>query len=120
LDSHRILDVTDDELVDALGAFAADLPDRPQGRRVRACPRRHPRRGVGTRGGPDAAAADLAALAVEFVVALLPAPGPDMDPAYRVVVFFCREPRYEMVATYNTAALGPPRLAVQRGGRYNR
>jgi hypothetical protein len=120
LDSHRILDVTDEELVDALGAFAADLPSDPRDEAfVRAL--------VGTPAGEWARVADLtplppdlAALAAEFVVTPLAAPGPDVDPAYRVVVFFCREPRYEMVATYNTAALGPPRLAVQRGGRYNR
>jgi len=61
---------------------------------------------------PDA----LDAVAGEFFAAALPAPGADADPAYRTIVFLCRDPTFELVAPYNAATLGRPRLTVHRGG----
>ena len=109
---------TNDALREAVGSFAADLMSDAQHERfLRAL--------LDTKPGMWHAVADLYALparlisvASEFFVTVLDAPGANVDPSYRTVVFVCREPWYEMVATYNTSTLPHPRLSVIRGAAH--
>jgi hypothetical protein len=101
-----------EELIEALGSFAADLLSESRKERfVHAL--------VSAQGGLWHRVADLtllpASLAVvrsEFFVTALPMPGSSADPAYRTLVFLCREPWYDMVATYNTGRLAPRKLSL--------
>jgi hypothetical protein len=101
------------ELVDVIGAFAADLLTEARYERfVRAL--------LAAEQGSWHRVADLTPLPAaltsisrEFFVATLAAVG-DSEAAYRTVVFVCRDPWYDMVATFNGRALSQPRLQLHR------
>ena len=107
---------SEDEIVEALGSFTADLLSETRHQPlVRAL--------LGAAPGAWLPVANLCALpdilarlATAFFVVVLAAPGVDADPAYRLIVFVCRDPWFHTVAVFNTAVVRRSRLTLHRGG----